>query len=128
MKYTLTVIIIAFMSMQTIFGQEASQNQKQSFETRYNKRLIIIKATQDIIVGVVKQLKDIHFEKNKAAKELVAEAFVTLNEANEYKEKYLKYAKEKNWEAAYNFAEKYWQSQVRSADLLFRAKKILKTE
>ena len=123
MKYISTLIVaLIILSVQTSYGQSDS---KESNEELYRYKLKVIKSTQLIITSVVKELKENHFEKNKQAKLLVSNALLALKEANQYKVKYLQYAKEKKWKAALLEADDYWHKQILSADKLYRAKALL---
>ncbi len=95
------------------------------YKQNYEDKLKVIAQTQDVINGVVKWLKENHYENHPYVKALVEDAVAQLNKAAEAKQNYEKYAKEGKWKDAFLWAEQYWQYQVKAADVGLRAKKLL---
>ncbi len=99
--------------------------QLAEYKKNYEDKLIVIQQTGDVINGVVKWLKDNHYEKYPYVAALVEDAVDQLNYAAKAKEKYEKYAKEEKWKDAFLWAEQYFQYQVKAADVGLRAKELL---
>ena len=95
------------------------------YKKNYEDKLVVIDQTQDVINGVVKWLKENHFEKYPYVKALVDDAFDQLNKGATAKANHEKYAKEGKYKDAFLWAEQYWQYQVKTADVGLRAKKLL---
>ena len=97
------------------------------YKKKFEEKVKVIKATQDIIDGVVKWLKENHYEKYPYVKALVEDALDQLgpDKGGAAKKKYEQYAKEGKWKDAFLWAEQYWQYQVKTADVGLRAKKLL---
>ncbi len=95
------------------------------YKKNYEDKLVVIKQTQDVINGVVKWLKENHYEKYPYVKALVGDAVDQLNKAAKAKENYEKYAAEGKWKDAFLWAEQYFQYQVKAADVGLRAKTLL---
>ncbi len=106
-------------------SQELTKEQLEKYKKDYEKKIQVIKETQDVINGVVKYLKDNNYEKYPYVKALVEDAVDQLNKAKFAEENYKKYAKEGKWKDAFLWAEQYWQYQVKAADVGLRAKKLL---
>ncbi len=106
-------------------SQEVTKEQLEKYKEDYEKKIQVIKETQDVINGVVKYLKDNNYEKYPYVKALVEDAVDQLNKAKFAEENYKKYAKEGKWRDAFLWAEQYWQYQVKAADVGLRAKKLL---
>ena len=98
-----------------------------AYKKNYEDKVKVIAATGDIINGVVKWLKENHYEKYPYVTGLVEDALDQLgaDKGGAAKEKYEKYAKEGKWKDAFLWAEQYWQYQVKTADVGLRAKKLL---
>lgn len=105
---------------------ELTKAQLAGYKKNYEDKLKVLAQTQDIINGVVKWLKENHYEKYPPVKALVVDAVAQLNRAVKVKQKYEKLAKEGKWKQAFLWAEQYWQYQVKAADSGLRAKKLLK--
>ena len=97
----------------------------EKYKKDYEKKVEVIKQTADVINGVVKYLKENHYEKYPYVKALVEDAVDQLNKAKFAEDNYKKYAKEGKWKDAFLWAEQYWQYQVKAADVGLRAKKLL---
>jgi len=95
------------------------------YKKQYEGKLEVIKATGDIIGGVVDWLKKNDFAKYPYVAALVDDAFDQLKQAETSKANHEKYAKEGKWKDAFLWAEQYWQYQVKTADVGLRAKKLL---
>jgi nitrous-oxide reductase len=96
------------------------------YKKNYENKLKVIAQTQDVINGVVKWLKENHYEKYPYVKALVQDAVAQLNKAAVPKQNYEKFAKEGKWKDAFLWAEQYFQYQVKAADAGLRARKLLK--
>jgi nitrous-oxide reductase len=108
-------------------AEKLTPEQLEKYHKDYDKKIEVIKETGDIIGGVVKFLKENHYEKYPYVKSLVIDALDQLGPENggKVKEKYEKFAKEGKWKQAFLWAEQYWQYQVKTADVGLRAKKLL---
>ncbi len=106
-------------------AEKLTPEQLAKYKEQYEKKVEVIKQTADVINGVVKYLKENHYEKYPYVKALVEDAVDQLNKAKFAEENYKKYAKEKKWKDAFLWAEQYWQYQVKAADVGLRAKKLL---
>ncbi len=95
------------------------------YKKKYEKQIEVVKQTGDVINGVVKFLKENHFEKYPYVKALVDDAFDQLKKAEPSKANYERYAKEGKWKDAFLWAGQYWQYQVKTADVGLRAKTLL---
>jgi len=128
MMKKLTIIFLFIWIMPSIYAQNQTQKEDNSYEKNYYQKRKIISQTADIITTVVKQLKESHYEKNEQVKSLVIEAFGALNQGSAFKKQYLQDAKEQKWKAAFYNAEQYWQYQIKATDLLLQARKMLKAK
>ncbi len=99
--------------------------QLAEYKKNYEDKLEVIKQTGEVIDGVVKWLKENHYEKYPYVAALVEDAVDQLNHAADAKAKYEKYAKEEKWKDAFLWAEQYFQYQVKAADVGLRAKELL---
>jgi len=102
-----------------------SKEELEKYKKLYEEKLQVIQQTADVINGVVKYLKENHYEKYPYVKALVEDAVDQLNKAKFTEENYKKYAKEGKWKDAFLWAEQYFQYQVKAADVGLRAKKLL---
>ncbi len=102
-----------------------TKKELEGYKKNYEDKLKVIAQTQDIINGVVKWLKDNHYENHPYVKALVQDAVAQLNKAAVPKQNYEKFAKEGKWKDAFLWAEQYFQYQVKAADAGLRAKKLL---
>ncbi len=116
-----------FSTLQTgTGGKEAlTKEDLAKYKKDYEEKIKVIKQTADVINGVVKYLKENHYEKYPYVKALVEDAVDQLNKGKFAEENYKKYAKEGKWKDAFLWAEQYWQYQVKAADVGLRAKKLL---
>ncbi len=124
------ILLLLVFVISTTQAQNKNQSDNQNIENNkykehYQHQIDVIKNTDNVIYNVVKELKENNFKKKERVKALVVEAFDTLDQGGESREKYLQYAREKKWKLAFQNAERFWQFQVKSADLFFRAKRIL---
>ncbi len=108
-------------------GGEITLTKKElaEYKKNYEDKLKVIAQTQDVINGVVKWLKENHYENYPYVKALVQDAVAQLNKAATPKANYEKFAKEGKWKDAFLWAEQYFQYQVKAADAGLRAKKLL---
>ena len=95
------------------------------YKKQYDGKLEVIKATGDIIGGVVEWLKKNNFQDYPYVAALVDDAFDQLKQAETSKANHEKYAVEGKYREATLWAEQYWQYQVKTADVGLRAKKLL---
>ncbi len=105
---------------------QLTKAQLAGYKKNYEDKLKVIAQTQDVINGVVKWLKENHYENHPYVKALVQDAVAQLNKAAVPKQNYEKFAKEGKWKDAFLWAEQYFQYQVKAADAGLRAKKLLK--
>lgn len=104
------------------------QMQKMSPEqlkSEYDKTVAVNKATDDVIQGVVKFLKDKHFEKYPVVKALVEDALDQYGKIPEQKKLSDAAMKEGDTEKAILFENMIWQYMVKTADVGIRAKDVL---
>jgi len=99
--------------------------QQEEYKKLYEEKLEVIKATGDIIGGVVTFLKENNFGDYPYVAALVDDAFDQLKQAETSQANHEKYAKEGKYKQAFLWAEQYWQYQVKTADVGLRAKKLL---
>jgi len=128
MMKELTIIFLFIWIMPSIYAQNQTQKDDNSYEKNYYHKIKIISQTESIIKVIVEELKENHFEKNEQVKSLVTEAFKALFKGEKFQKQYLQDAKVQKWKNAFFNAEAYWQQQVKAADLLLQAKKILKAD
>lgn len=96
------------------------------YKSDYEAKLKVISQTQDVINGVVKWLKENHYENHPYVKALVQDAVAQLTEGAKAKKKYESFAAKGSWKDAFLWAEQYFQYQVKAADAGLRAQKLLK--
>ena len=104
------------------------QMQKMSPEqlkAEYSKTVAVNKATDDVIQGVVKFLKDKHFEKYPVVKALVEDALDQYAKIPEQKTMSDKAMAAGDTEKAILFENMIWQYMVKTADVGIRAKDVL---
>jgi len=99
--------------------------QQADYKTLYEEKLGVIKATGDVIGGVVAFLKENNFQDHPYVAALVDDAFDQLKQAETSQANHEKYAAEGKYKQAFLWAEQYWQYQVKTADVGLRAKKLL---
>jgi len=98
------------------------------YKKNYEDKIKVINATQDVINGVVKWLKENNYQNYHYVNALVEDAFAQLGQAAPVKEKYENYAAKGEWYDAFLWAEQYFQYQVKTADVGLRAKELLSIE
>ncbi len=94
-------------------------------QANYHKKMKTIKATQDVIDGVVAWLKEHKYDQDPQATALVTDAVQQLTANKEIQVKIDAAVAKKDWPNAFLWAEQFFQYQVKAADAGLRAKKIL---
>jgi len=95
------------------------------YRKMYEKKIKIIKQTSNVINDVFKYLKENHYEQYPQVKALVEDAIDRLNQGKNAEVQYKNYAKEGKWKEAFISAERFWQNQVKAAETVLQAKKLL---
>jgi nitrous-oxide reductase len=108
--------------------KELTKEELAEYKIKYEEKVGVINATQDIINGVVTWLKENNYQNYHYVNALVEDAFSQLSQAESSKEKYERYANEGQYYDAFLWAEQYWQYQVKTADVGIRAKELLTIE
>lgn len=91
----------------------------------YEAKMATVKATQDVIDGVVKWLQEHNYESDTQAAALVTDAVQQLTANKPIQLKIDAAVASEDWPNAFLWAEQYFQYQVKAADAGLRAKKIL---
>ena len=97
----------------------------EQLKKEYDKTVAVNKATDDVIQGVVKFLKDKHFEKYPVVKALVDDALDQYSKIPEQKKLSDKAISQGDTEKAILFENMIWQYMVKTADVGIRAKDVL---
>lgn len=97
----------------------------EELKKEYDKTVATNKATDDVIQGVVKFLKDNNYDKYPVVKSFVEDALDQYSKIPEQKELANKALKEGDTEKAILFENMIWQYMVKTADVGIRAKDLL---
>lgn len=97
----------------------------QELRAEYDKTIAVNKATDEVILGVVKFLKDKNYEKYPTVKALVEDALDQYSKIPEQKKLSDKALKDGDTEKAVLFENMIWQYMVKTADVGIRAKDLL---